>query len=61
VDGFFFTSGALTPAPTLPFADVHVGAWFYPAVYFVFDNQLFSGTAANMFSFGTGVFIQILI
>jgi hypothetical protein len=62
VDGYYFVEGA--SVASLPFTDVSAGAWFYPAIEFVFTNELFAGTAATTFSpnaFMTrGMFVTVL-
>ena len=36
-------------AASLPFADVSKGAWYYDAVQYVYENDLFSGTSGTTF------------
>ena len=72
VDGFFNIStdpsGNLPLDPPhhvpLPFTDVPSGAWFRPAIEFVFNNNLFAGTSATTFSPNTpmtrGMFVTVL-
>jgi len=64
VDGYFFTQGAAVVPPLLPFKDVALGAWYFPAVEFVYKNELFSGTGATTFSPGNsmtrGMFVTVL-
>ena len=49
---------------SFPFTDVPTTAWFHPAVNFVFQNELFAGTAATLFSPGAdmtrGMFVTVL-
>ncbi len=35
---------------TLPFLDVNSGDWYYAAVQYVYDNELFTGTSPYLFS-----------
>jgi len=64
VDGYYFTQGATATPNPLPFADVAPGAWYFPAVEFVYKNELFSGTGATTFSPGSsmtrGMFVTVL-
>lgn len=77
VDGFYYVDAAIrppqppvTPPPPggssglLPFTDVSSGAWFYNAVSFVFNNEIFAGTSATTFSPNTamtrGMFVTVL-
>jgi len=47
VDGYYFAQGAEKP---LPFADVPPGAWYRPAIGFVYGKEYFAGTSATAFS-----------
>ena len=64
VDGYYFTQGADVTLPSIPFTDVALSAWYYPAIEFVFKNELFSGTGATTFSPGSsmtrGMFVTVL-
>jgi len=64
LDGYYLLEGSGFAAPQLPFTDVPVGAWFFPAIDFVFKNQLFAGTTSTTFSPGTamsrGMFVTVL-
>jgi len=51
VDGYYLVGGGVdAPAPHLPFADVPGGAWFFKAIDYVYENELFTGTSATTFS-----------
>jgi len=50
VDGYYFAQGANVDARPLPFSDVPLGAWFHPAVDFVYGKGYFAGTSATLFS-----------
>jgi len=62
VDGYYFVGGAVVTS--LPFTDVSASAWFYPAIEFVFTNELFSGMTATTFapnaSMTRGMFVTVL-
>ena len=67
VDGFYTTDGETPPPPDvsgLPFRDVRTADWFFAAVEFVFNNGLFAGTSADMFSPSSpmtrGMFVTVL-
>jgi len=64
VDGYFFAQGATVAPKPLPFADVPTGAWFFPAIEFVYKNEYFMGTSATAFSPGAsmtrGMFVTVL-
>ena len=64
VDGSYFTEGTVVAPRPLPFTDIPTSAWFYPAVEFVFRNELFSGTAPTTFSPNSsmtrGMFVTVL-
>jgi len=64
VDGYYFTQGATVAPRPLPFVDVPTNAWFFPAIEFVYKNELFSGTGAATFSPGSsmtrGMFVTVL-
>ena len=70
VDGFYTTDGETPPSPppaninALPFRDVQATHWFFAAVEFVFNNGLFAGTSADLFSPGSpmtrGMFVTVL-
>lgn len=44
------TTPPTTPGGNFPFTDVAASAWYYDAVKYVFDNNLFNGTSATAFS-----------
>lgn len=48
VEGYYLLTSS--QEASLPFLDVTVNDWFYSAVSFVYENGLFSGTAADTFS-----------
>jgi len=64
VDGYYFVQEATASPNPLPFADVALNAWYFPAVEFVYKNELFSGTGATTFSPGSsmtrGMFVTVL-
>ena len=64
VDGYYFLNSAGAAAPQYLFIDVPESAWFFPAVDYVYKNELFAGTSANTFSPGTpmtrGMFVTVL-
>ena len=55
VDGYYLSDGAVHVATGLPFTDVTAGAWFYAAVEFAYENDLFKGTTATTFSPNTSM------
>jgi len=50
VDGYYFAQGAGIAKKPLPFTDVPQGAWFHPAIDFVYGKGYFAGTSATAFS-----------
>jgi len=52
VDGYFHvvTAADKPPVSELPFIDVPVNAWYYNAVRFVYESELFRGTSNTTFS-----------
>jgi len=64
VDGSYYNEGSASAQQPLPFTDTPAGAWFFPAVEYVFKNELFAGTTATTFSPGTsmtrGMFVTVL-
>ncbi|MCL1883110.1 MAG: S-layer homology domain-containing protein [Defluviitaleaceae bacterium] len=52
------------PRVPLPFVDVSEGAWYYPFVRTVWENQLFHGVTYNLFApqgnMTRGMFVQVL-
>ena len=50
VDGFYFIDLAVPNRPHPVFRDIREKDWYYPAVDFVYNNNLFGGTASNTFS-----------
>jgi len=64
VDGYYQVSGSKPPAAQLPFNDVPESAWFYAAIEFVYENGLFTGTSAALFSPNTpmtrAMFVTVL-
>ena len=57
VDGYYHTAGIIDtqPGTGLPFTDVPLNAWFFNAVRFVFESELFYGTSADTFSPSTSM------
>jgi len=64
VDGFYFLEGTTAQPRPIPFIDVSTTAWYFPAVEFVYKNELFSGTSATTFAPATsmtrGMFVTVL-
>ena len=52
IDGYYLLGGAGAPTARLPFADVPVNSWFFEAVDYVYENELFTGTSATAFAPG---------
>ena len=55
VDGFYLTNATLSSGVHRVFRDVLESAWYYNAVDFVYNSNLFQGTASNMFSPNTSM------
>ena len=64
VDGYYFIDTAAPNRPHPVFRDVRERDWYYPAVDYVYNNNLFGGTAPNTFSPDTpmtrGMFVTVL-
>lgn len=63
IDGYYQSGGTVIVNPVL-FTDVRTGDWFYNAVRFASDNNLFKGTAPTTFaprmSMTRGMFVTVL-
>jgi hypothetical protein len=63
VDGYYQSGGDVIVNP-IPFTDVRTVDWFYPAVKFAYDNNLFKGTSPATFEPKTamtrGMFVTVL-
>ena len=67
VDGHYLMEGFSAPASTpdeLPFLDVPESAWFFAAISFAYENELFKGTTETTFSPNTpmtrAMFVTVL-
>ena len=64
VDGYYTVDGAGAPPMHLTFTDVPDNAWFFAAIEFVFENELFTGTSTTTFSPNTpmtrAMFVTVL-
>ena len=64
VDGYYLTDTAVANRHHPVFRDVMENDWYYPAVDFVYGNNLFGGTSANTFSpampMTRGMFVTVL-
>lgn len=43
-------SGVMTAVSPFPFSDVSANAWYFGDVYYTYNNALFAGTSASVFS-----------
>ncbi len=63
VDGYYKSGGTVIVNPVL-FADVKTGDWFYNAVRYAGDNNLFKGTSPTTFepqtAMSRGMFVTVL-
>jgi len=55
VDGFYLADGVSAPTSHLPFTDVSPHNWFFVAVDFAFENNLFTGMTETLFSPNTSM------
>ena len=64
VDGYYRTGATALPPGRIPFTDVARDNWAYPAVEFVFNNNLFVGTSPTIFSPNSsmtrGMFVTVM-
>ena len=64
VDGYYFIETAVPNRPHPVFRDIRERDWYYPAVDYVYNNNLFGGTAPNTFSpdvpMTRGMFVTVL-